>query len=270
MTRPGAPRTQFVDGPAGPLEILRTGSGDPSTLLVHGLAGSISTTRPYATGVPGRRTFVHLRCHGRSVTPPGGFGYADLAAEVWSVADHQDVRADRALGVSMGAGAIVNGLTRDPDRFERVVLVVPASLDRVRSDAATQALGTLAARLEAGDLEAVTDHLVAGQPESTRADPAVRTWARGQAEQLLASGVARALRVVPEQVPVPDRSLLARVTCPVLVLAQEGDPTHPVAVAEELAGLLPRATLRVSGPGGIMWADRSATRDVVGSFLAGR
>lgn len=270
MTRFGAPRTHLVAGPAGPLEILLTGEGDPSTLFVHGLAGSISTTRPYATAVPGRRTFMHLRGHGRSVAPSGPFGYADLAAEVWSVADRPDVRADRALGVSMGAGAILAGLARDPDRFDRVVLVLPAAIDRPRSDASMRALETLAARVESGDVEAVTEHLVQDQPVAVRDDPAVRTWARGQAGQLLTSGVATALRTLPQQVPVPDRSLLARVRCPVLVLAQEGDDTHPVAVAEELAAALPGAVLRVSGSGGIMWADRRETRDLVGTFLAGR
>lgn len=270
MTRPGAPRTCLVDGPAGPLEILRTGAGAPSTLFVHGLAGSIGTTRPWSTGVPGTRTFVHLRGHGRSVAAPPPRGYADLAAEVLAVADHPEVAADRALGISMGAGAILHALTLDPGRFQRVVLALPASLERVRADDATAALGVLAGHLEAGDLAAVTEHVLGGQPEQVRADQAVRAWARGEAEQLLGSGVAEVLRSVPGSVPVADLSLLRRVTCPVLVLAQEDDPVHPVAVAEELARLLPRATLRVSGPGGIMWADRPATRDVVGSFLAGR
>lgn len=280
MTRPGSSRTELVAGPAGQLEILRTGHGRPHSLFVHGLAGSIATTRPYATAVPGTRTFVHLRGHGRSALPPGPFGYADLAADVWAVADRDDAdrddgdrddgRVDRALGVSMGAGALLNGLTRDPDRFERVVLVLPASIDRPRSDTAMASLERLGALVEAGHLAGVADHLVADQPASVRADPAVRVWAEGQAQQLLTSGVAAALRQVPSLVPVPDRALLAGITCPVLVLAQEGDATHPVEVAEELASLLPRSTLHVADADGIMWAHRVRTRELVGAFLAGQ
>ncbi|WP_188431611.1 alpha/beta fold hydrolase [Ornithinimicrobium tianjinense] len=270
MSRFGAPRTELVDGPAGPLEILRTGHGRPSTLFVHGLAGSISTTRPYATAVPGTRTFMHLRGHGRSAVPSGPFGYADLAAEVWSVADRPDVRADRALGVSMGAGAILRGLTQEPHRFERVVLVLPATIDRPRSDTAMAALESLSERVSSGDRDAVVEHLVADQPAAVRADPAVRVWAEGQAEQLLSSGVEAALRLLPSQAPVPDRARLSEVTCPVLVLGQEGDDTHPAEVAEELADLLPDAVLHVAGSGGIMWEHRLETRELVGAFLAGQ
>ena len=61
--------------------------------------------------------------------------------------------------------------------------------------------------------------------------------------------------------------MLARVTAPVLVLAQEGDDAHPDTVARELAEVLPSATLQVLPPGGIMWQHRSHVRDLVGEFL---
>lgn len=259
-------RTTLVEGPDGPLEILTTGRGGPHTLFVHGLAGSIGSTRPYGMRVAGTRTFVHLRGHGRSPAPAGRWGYAELAEEVWAVADH--VGADRVLGISMGAGAVCHGLTRDPDRFERVVLALPAALDRPREDRAMGALRALADRVAAGDRQALVEHLVADQPEAVRQDPAVRVWAAEQTEQLLRPGLAEALRVLPGLVPVPDRELLRRVTCPVLVLAQEGDATHPVAVARELGACFERSVVRVAGPGGIMWEHRQQTRDLVGDFLS--
>ena len=55
MTLPHPPRTTLVPGPDGDLEVLTTGRGEPHTLFVHGLAGSISTTRPYASAVAGTR-----------------------------------------------------------------------------------------------------------------------------------------------------------------------------------------------------------------------
>lgn len=262
------PRTTLVDGPDGPLEILTVGHGRPHTLFVHGLAGSIATTRPYGMRVAGQRTFVHLRGHGRSHAPTGQWGYAELAAEVWAVADSPQVRADRALGISMGAGALCRGLTRDPHRFERVVLALPAALDRPRDDAAMRALESLADRVDDGDHDALAAHLVADQPVGVRQDPAVLAWAAGQAEQLLAPGLAAALRTLPHRVPVDDRALLAEVTCPVLILAQEGDDTHPVPVARELAECLPGSVLHVRGPGGIMWEHRQETRELVGAFLS--
>src|SRR5262249_54965796 len=41
----------------------------PTTLFLHGLAGSIQDTRPLASGLPGRKVFAHLPGHGRSTGP---------------------------------------------------------------------------------------------------------------------------------------------------------------------------------------------------------
>lgn len=259
-------RTELLEGPSGPLETLTSGTGEPRTVFAHGLAGSIPTTRPYAGQVPGTRVFLHFRGHGRSPAPDDGpWEYADLAAELWAVADH--VGATRALGISMGAGALCAGLATDPDRFERVVLVLPAVIDRRREDAALAGFAQLADRIEQGDPEAVAEQLLAGEPAGVADDPAARHWARSQAERLLGSGVAQALRSLPHRAPVADRSVLSRVRVPVLLLAQEDDPAHPASVARELAQVLPAATLRVLPPGGIMWQHRSEVRDLVGDFL---
>lgn len=260
-----AARTAQLPGPTGDLEVLTTGRGRPHTVLAHGLAGSIPTTRPYATAVPGARTFLHFRGHGRSTTPEGPWTYAGLAAELWAVADH--VGATQALGISMGAGALCAGLATEPDRFERLVLVLPAAVDRPRDDAALDQFGRLAEHVDGGDREAVAAHLLGAEPPAVRAEPAVRQWAREQADRLVGTGVARALRTLPGLVPVPDRNLLSQVTAPVLLLAQEGDPVHPASVARDLAEVLPGAVLHVLPPGGIMWEHRSRVRELVGAFL---
>nr|WP_281496704.1 alpha/beta fold hydrolase [Ornithinimicrobium sp. F0845] len=244
---------------------MTAGHGAPHTVFAHGLAGSIPTTRPYASKVPGTRTFLHFRGHGSSTTPDDGWQYVDLAAELWTVADH--VGARQALGISMGAGALCAGLTTDPGRFERLVLVLPAAIDRPRDDAAMARLAGLADLVDAGDHEGVAEHLLGAEPVHVRSEPGVRQWARGQADRLVGTGVGRALRTLPHRVPVADRALLSRVTAPVLLLAQEGDPAHPAAVARELAEVLPGAMLQVLPPGGIMWGHRSRVRDLVGEFL---
>jgi pimeloyl-ACP methyl ester carboxylesterase len=260
------PHTELLPGPEGDLEVLTVGHGHPSTVFAHGLAGSIPTTRPYAVRVPGRRTFLHFRGHGRSTAPEGAWDYPALARELWTVADQ--VGADRALGVSMGAGALCAGLAADPARFSRLVLVLPAVIDRPRDDAVMGRFARLAALVDAGDTDGVAAHLLAEQPADLHDDPGVRRWCREQAERLVGTPVGRALRALPHQRPLADRSALAAVTAETLVLAQEDDPTHPVAVAEEVAGLLPRARLVVLPPGGIMWRHRARVRDLVGSFLS--
>jgi len=260
------PRTELLPGPEGDLEVLTVGHGRPATVFAHGLAGSIPTTRPYAVRVPGQRTFLHFRGHGRSAAPAGGWDYRGLARELWAVADH--VGADQALGVSLGAGALCAGLAADPARFRRLVLVLPAVIDRPRDDAAMARFARLADLVEAGGTDGVAAHLLAEQPAELRDDPGVRRWCREQAERLVGTPVGRALRELPHERPVADRAALTRVTAETLVLAQEADPAHPVSVAEELAALFPRASLTVLPPGGIMWRHRARVRDLVGSFLS--
>lgn len=260
------PLTSIIDGPDGPLEIMTTGSGSPSTVFAHGLAGSIDTTRPFGSGVAGTRTFLHFRGHGGSAAPETPWTYAALASELDAVASH--ARATRALGVSMGAGAMCSLLQHEPARFERLVFVMPAVLDRPRRDAAMDRLEAMAGCAEQRDVEGLAALLLQEQPAQVRQQPAVKLWCRRQALALVGTAVARALRALPHAVPLTDRTALRAVTAPTLVLAQEDDPAHPVWVAEELADLLPDARLELLPPGGIMWRHRKRVRDVIGGFLS--
>jgi pimeloyl-ACP methyl ester carboxylesterase len=265
--RPPGPNTSLVEGPGGLLEFVTTGSGLPGTVFAHGLAGSIETTRPFGSGVSGARTFLHFRGHGASAAPETPWTYAALADELRAVADH--VGATQALGVSMGAGALCSLLARTPLRFERLVLVMPAVLDRPRTDDALERLVGMAQLVDQDDVEGLTALLIEGEPASVRARPAVQLWCSRQAAGMVGTPVAQALRTLPTAVPLTDRQVLAAVTAQVLVIAQEQDPLHPVWVAEQLTDLLPDAQLEVVPPGGILWSHRARMRELIGGFLSG-
>src|SRR5206468_390784 len=94
-----------------------TGSGEPVTIAAHGLGGSVAETRPLLGGVSGTRVFYAGRGHSGDVPAP--FSYADLGDDLLALADEHE--ATRALGVSMGSGALLSVLARHPDRFEKVV-----------------------------------------------------------------------------------------------------------------------------------------------------
>lgn len=256
----------MLEGPDGLLEFITTGSGSPATVFAHGLAGSIETTRPFGSGVSGSRTFIHFRGHGASAAAETSWTYAALADELRAVADH--VGATQALGVSMGAGALCSVLARTPLRFERLVFVMPAVLDRPRGDEALHRLVEMAQRVDQHDLEGLTALLLEGEPSSVRTQPAVQLWCSRQAAMLAGTPVSGALRMLPTAVPLTDRGALAAVTVPTLVIAQEEDPLHPVWVAEELAASLPDAQLEVMAPGGILWRHRAVMRDLIGGFLS--
>jgi 3-oxoadipate enol-lactonase len=258
--------TELLDGPTGPIEVLRTGSGRPVTVFAHGLAGSIAQTRPFGSGVAGTRVYLHFRGHGRTATPDpttATWTYDDLAAELRAVADATE--ATRALGVSLGSHALLALVATTPDRFARLVFVLPAALDR-RSP--SEHGPDMADLVERRDVEALARMLVAWQPTAVQGLPAVRLWARRRADEIAGTSLAPALRELPEQVPLPGGlEPLAKVQAPALVIAQEGDPLHPVAVAERLAGALPDARLAVLQPGGVLWRHRPRLRDLVAGFL---
>jgi pimeloyl-ACP methyl ester carboxylesterase len=255
--------TELLDGPdGGRIEILRTGSGEPVTVFAHGIAASIAQTRPFGSGVHGTRVYLHLRGHGASTAPDPSsalWTYAALAADLRTVADHTG--ATRALGVSMGAHSLLSLVASTPDRFERLAFVIPAALD---APSPSEHGDEMADLVERRDLEGLARMLVAGQPAAVRDLPAVRVWARRHATEIAGTALATALREVPAQVPLPDGvDALRAVLAPSLVIAQEGDDLHPVAVAARLAGILPNARLEVLPPGGVLWRDRNRLRELV-------
>lgn len=266
--RPAGCNRPLLD-PRGALpEFTTTGSGLPATVFAHGLGGSIQTTRPFGSGVSGSRTFLQFRGQGASADAATPWTYGALAGELRAVAD--EVGATQALGVSMGAGALCSLLARSPLRFERLVFVMPAVLDRPRADDALDRMAAMARCVDDGDVEHLTALLLEGEPASARALPAVQLWCKRQAAEMVGTTVSGALRALPTAVPLADRGVLAAVTVPALVVAQEGDPAHPVWVAEQLTDSLPDARLEVMAPGGLLWRHRAAMRELLGGFLSGQ
>jgi pimeloyl-ACP methyl ester carboxylesterase len=248
------------------LEVLVTGHGEPVTVFAPGLGGGIPDTRPLASGVPGRKAFIQLRGHGRSTAPAGPWTYADLAADLAVAADATG--AGRALGVSLGAGALARLLVDLPDRFERVVFFLPAVLDVATVEPSRTRLAELLAALQAGDPDRVALALSVEVPASLRETAPVRAYLRQRAVDLLRHGLAAQLSGLPGQVAVAEPEALARVTVPALVIGAVGDDLHPAAVARRLAAALPNATLHVYDRPGVLWNARADLRERIAGFLS--
>jgi 3-oxoadipate enol-lactonase len=260
------PETSLAQTPHGvELEYLVTGLGDPVTVFAHGLGNGIAETRPLGSAVTGRRVFFQFRGHGRSAAPAGRWTYADLARDLRAIADLSG--ATRALGVSLGAGALCRLLADHPDRFERVVLFLPAVLDTPRPVAARERLDALLVAIEAADAAEVANVLAQDIPPSMRNNPAAWSFLRQRMETLMGDGLAPGLASLPEQVAVTDREALRKVEAPVLVIGSVGDDLHPAAVAENLAALLPNSTLHIYEKPGVLWTQRADLRDRIATFL---
>jgi 3-oxoadipate enol-lactonase len=245
------------------VEFAVVGTGAPVTVFAHGLGGSMAETRPLATDLAGTRVLMHFRGHGDSATLADGWDYDLLAADLRAVAD--EVGATRALGLSLGAGALLRLLTTTPDRFERLAFVLPAALDRSRSDGATARLDRLATAMRVGDVDRLTELLLQEVPASLRDSRVARVLSTRRARALAFSEPPLPRGPVR---PVESLDVLRTMRAPSLVLAQEEDPLHTVAIARTLADSLPCAELHVLPPGGIFWTDRFRARRLLAAQLA--
>ncbi|MEU4618591.1 alpha/beta hydrolase [Actinoplanes sp. NPDC023801] len=264
-TLPG-PATELVTLPSGVrLEHLTTGAGDPVTVFAHGLAGDISGTRPLGSAVAGRRVFFHFRGHGRSDAPPGPWSFDDLASELRAVADLTG--ATGAVGVSMGAAALCRLLAATPDRFERVVLYLPAPLDGSRADGSVRRLDRLLASVESGEAAMIADAVEQEMPPSVRNTPAGWSFLRQRVEQLQRDGLAPEIESVWSAPALADEWLLKEFRGRALVIGCLGDETHPASWAERIAGLLPGADLEVYDRPAVLWSNRAALRNRISEFL---
>jgi 3-oxoadipate enol-lactonase len=238
------------------------GSGEPVTVFAHGLTNSCMELAAFTPFAPGTKVRFCFRGHGHSSAPaPGSYRFADLARDVDAVADAYG--ATCAFGTSMGAGAVTHLLGERPDRFERLVFLLPAALDVPLLDPST--FDRTAEILETLEKEQALERLIG---EGAGGQPWMRDLAMMFWQDADPAGVARAIREVVRDVAIDDRERLRAVTAPVLVICQERDRIHPVAVGEALAAVLPNAELLVYGSSDELFAAIPELIRRVGSFLS--
>jgi pimeloyl-ACP methyl ester carboxylesterase len=243
------------------------GDGDPVTVFAHGLTNSCMELAAFTPMAPGTKVRFCFRGHAHSGTPePGHYRFADFADDVDAVATA--FAATRAVGTSLGQGAITRLLGRDPDRFERIVFVLPAALDVELID--HERFDRVAELLETVPVDEAVRRIVA---DSKRvADYDEKPWLRELDmflwHDLNAIGVARSIREITRDVAIADRALLREVSAPTLILSQEHDDIHPAELGRVLADLMPNAELLELGSEGELLARLPELVTRVAAFLA--
>jgi pimeloyl-ACP methyl ester carboxylesterase len=169
--------------------------------------------------------------------------------------------------MSLGAGALCRLLTESPQRFERLVFILPAVLDVPRSAAARERFLALLDAVASGDVGAVATQLVAEVPKTFRNAATGWAYVRQRLDSLMRDGLSEELGALADQVAIDDREALRHVDAPTLIIACQGDELHPVSIAEELAEVLPAATLHVYSRPTILWTERADLRERVSAFL---
>ncbi|MFN2544919.1 MAG: alpha/beta fold hydrolase [Actinomycetota bacterium] len=231
----------FVDVGDARLHVEVDGTGEPVTVLAHGLTNTCRELARLTPLIEGTKVRFCFRGHGQSTSPETGYRFADFARDLEAVAS--EYGATRAFGTSLGAGAICRILSENPDRFERLVFLLPAGLDRPfrHKEDFIKTAEILESKPRDEAIEAIL-----GDPnrlETYARQPWMREFDRETWDHADMHALAAAIRGVIEDFPVPDRELMRKVQTPVLLICREGDPIHPAALGRTLVDLMPNAEL---------------------------
>jgi pimeloyl-ACP methyl ester carboxylesterase len=222
----------------------------PPVVLLHGLT---ATRRYVVMGSGALQRAGHCvvaydaRGHGRSApAADGDYGYGALGEDLAAVMDAAGLERAVLAGASMGAQTAVRFALAHPERVAGLVLITPAFDPRV-GERDLAAWDALARGLREGGI----DGFVAAY-DFDRIAPALRPTIETVLRQRLAAhshplAVADALEGVPRSRPFESISELARIAVPTLVVASRdrADPSHPLAVGEAWAAVIPGARLAV-------------------------
>jgi pimeloyl-ACP methyl ester carboxylesterase len=260
------PEVRSHDGTALHVEI--DGGGEPVTVFAHGLTNSCVELAAFTPMAPGTKVRFCFRGHAHSGTPePGHYRFGDFAYDVDAVASAYG--ATRAVGTSLGQGAITHLLATDPDRFERIVFILPAALDvpltdHGRFDHVAELLETLPTDEAIARITAESSHVGEYDEKPWLRELDLFLW-----QDLNATGVARAIREVTRDVAIADRELLRRVTAPTMIICLERDELHPVELGHVLADIMPNSELVVIGSEQELFTQLPMLVGRVSGFLAG-
>jgi 3-oxoadipate enol-lactonase len=250
------------------LHVELDGAGAPVTVFAHGLTNSCMELAAFTPFAPGTKVRFCFRGHGHSSTPdPGHFGFADFARDLDAVATAYG--ATNAVGTSLGAGALTHILGDRPDRFERLVFLLPAALDVPMSDHSS--FDRTAQLLETLPKDEAIDAIFreSGRQETFDANPGLREFDMLLWQDMNPVGVARSIREVVRDVAIDDREKLRAVTAPAFVIAREGDAIHPAEIGRVLVDLMPNAELILLGSEEELMAQIPTLVQRVSAFLAG-
>jgi 3-oxoadipate enol-lactonase len=156
----------------------------------------------------------------------------------------------------MGCATILYSVVAAPERFRRLVLVVPPTAWETRAMVAS-GYELQAKLIEEQGVDAFLE-LAAGYPNppAMPADLVMRPDVRDELLPTVFRGAALS------DFPSPDK--IAAIRQPVLILAWAGDPGHPVSTSEKLVALLPQAELHIAQSP----ADVERWVELAGAFLS--
>lgn len=243
---------EYLERPQARIAYSSTAADAERTLVV---AHSLATSRRWEdeAGVfdwspvaeAGERVVrIDSRGHGDSSGGPTDeqYRWPVLAEDLLAVAGavSPSVPVD-GLGESTGCGVLIHAAIAAPDRFRRLVLVIPPTMGEAREEQAELYRGA-AELIELRGPEAWQRLVTASTPPEVLQQGG---WTRPSWIPIRDELVPSVLRGAADS-RFPDDDALRSIRQPALVLTWGTDPSHPVSSAEHLAAQLPAAVLEVA------------------------
>jgi pimeloyl-ACP methyl ester carboxylesterase len=227
------------------------GDGSPVSVLAHGLTNSCRELALLTPVLPGTKVRFCFRGHGDSSSPAHGYRFADFARDLEAVSDAYG--AEIAFGTSLGAGAICHLVARQPERYRKLVLLLPAGLDVPfqYKDRMLRTAALIDGKSKEEAIEAILDD--PDRLANYLAMPWLQEFDRQMLQGLNPVGVPRAIREVIEDWPLRDREDMRKVTAPTLLICREGDDIHPAIIGRILVDIMPNAELLMFDDGDAMY-----------------
>lgn len=245
-------RRQHIELDGLSLAVHRRGSGFPF-YWCHGItsnsmveaSGGLQPWQQLGSGW--EMILTDLRGHGDSSgsTDPDDYLWPRLASDLLALQDSLGHSRVIAGGTSMGAAVTLHAAVAAPERFAALVLMIPPTAWQARLAESRRYLAD-ADLVERDGVEGLIEAESQWPPVPFLAgvyDPAQA--ARVRMAAIDAANVPAILRGAARS-DLPDPAAIRELSQPVLLMAWEGDPGHPLSTTQRLAELLPHATVVVA------------------------
>ena len=209
-------------------------SGQPLLLLHGGLGIGDDWRHVFPSDPDGYRVIVpDLRGHGRSTNPAGMFTVRQCAQDVLALLERLGISQARAIGLSLGAKALLHMATAQPAHIEAMVLVSATPyFPQPSRAAAAQFTREACDTMPEAEREAMRARHVHGDAQIRLLYDMVRSFATSDDDMAFTA------------------SLLGTITARTLIVHGDRDPLYPVEMALELFRGIPASALWVVPNGG--------------------
>ncbi len=261
-------RIQRVKSDGLTLAVEERGQGQP-LFFAHGLTSNrTQSLRQVGDLARDHRVIIFdQRGHAQStpITDACLYDVQRMAGDITAILDTLGVREAVVGGESMGAATTLRFALNHPERVTKLCLCLPALSDELLPARAD--VHTIGEAMKSKGLPAFAEENMHNDIASGASPERARAWADVLRSHDVES-MALACQVVPDWLVYQRKDELERLTMPVLIVAIDGDPVHPLTLAQRLAKQIPHARLHVVEPASRYFENPPLVGELIAGFLA--